>query len=176
MNMPRVDGQELARHGFGGHLRLDVVGDAIELPSQRVGNHRDRFGQPDVAHAAIVHLLLELFAGQAGADLLLERSLRMRASWMRSTLIASTRTPVSMIGSASMTKARIHAGPEHGHLGLLRHLMHGPRVAHVALGRIGQLLGRRHDRPQASGSTRSGRARPSSTNWCTARRHPASPP
>ena len=35
-----------------GDLRLDVVGDAIELPAERVGNHLDRLGEPDVPHGA----------------------------------------------------------------------------------------------------------------------------
>ena len=53
-------------------LRTDLVGDAIERPAHRVGNHRDRFGQPDVPHGPGVHPGLELLGREASANLLLE--------------------------------------------------------------------------------------------------------
>ncbi len=101
-----VDGEELARHRLGRHLRLDLVGDPIQLPPDRVGDHRHRLGQPDVPHAPVVHLLLELLARQPGADLLLERQPPDARVLDAIDADRSTRshTPVSVIGSASMTK------------------------------------------------------------------------
>ena len=120
-----IDREELAGHGLRRHLRLDLVGDAIELPAQRVGNHRHRLGQPDVTHAPVLDLLLELLAGQAGADLLLERQAADPRVLDAIDAIASTRsqTPVSVIGSASMAKPGIDAGAEHRHLRFLRQLV-----------------------------------------------------
>ena len=101
-----------------------------------------------MAHAAIVHLLLELLAGQAGADLLLER----QPADAR-VLDAFDLDRLDALADAGQhdrqrvhDEAGIHAGPEHGHLRLLRHRVHRARVAHVALRGIGQLLGRRDDR------------------------------
>ena len=68
-----IDGEKLARHGGIGNLRLHLVGDAIELPSERGGNHRDRFGQPDMADRSALDLALELLARQPRANLLLKR-------------------------------------------------------------------------------------------------------
>ena len=68
-----IDGEKLARHRRLGHLRLHLVGDAVELPAEGVGNHRDRFGEPDVADRSALDLALELLARQSRADLLLKR-------------------------------------------------------------------------------------------------------
>ena len=70
---PGFDRQELARRLALADLRLDLVRDLVELPAHRVGDHRDRLGEADVAHRSALDLLHELFARQAGADLLLER-------------------------------------------------------------------------------------------------------
>src|SRR5204862_4072537 len=70
---PRIDGEVFAGDGLSRHLRLNLVRDPIELPADRITDHRDRFRQPHVPHAPIVDLLLELLARQTGADLLLER-------------------------------------------------------------------------------------------------------
>src|SRR5207248_11682910 len=48
-DIARIDGKELAADGRLGDSGLDVVGDAVELPSQRIGDHRDRFGAADMA-------------------------------------------------------------------------------------------------------------------------------
>ena len=44
-DVARIDREELARHRHRRDLRLDVVGDPIERPPERVGDHRDRFGE-----------------------------------------------------------------------------------------------------------------------------------
>ena len=54
-------------------LRRNRFGHPIELPSDRVGNHLNRFGEADVADASVIHLDLELARREAGADLLLKR-------------------------------------------------------------------------------------------------------
>src|SRR5204862_2238225 len=72
-HVPGVDGEKLAGHGHRGELRLDVVADAIERPPQRVGNHRNRFGQADVTHRSVIDFSHELLGGQPGPDLLLKR-------------------------------------------------------------------------------------------------------
>ena len=61
-DVARIDRQELARHGRRRDARLDLVGDLVQLPAERVGNHRDRLGEADVADAALVDLALELLA------------------------------------------------------------------------------------------------------------------
>ena len=47
----RLDLQELALDRGLGDLRLDLVGDPVELPAERVGDHRHRLREADVAHA-----------------------------------------------------------------------------------------------------------------------------
>ena len=72
-DVSRIDGEELARRRHRGELGLDVVRDPIERPPERVGNHRNRFGEADVPHAAVGDLPLELLGRHARANLLLER-------------------------------------------------------------------------------------------------------
>ena len=68
-----VHGEQIALHRPVGDDRLDVVGDLVQLPPERVGDHLNRFGEPDVAHGALVHLAPELLEREPGADLLLKR-------------------------------------------------------------------------------------------------------
>src|SRR4029453_4193260 len=70
---PWCDREKLTGHACFGDLRLDLVGDFVELPAERIGDHRDGLGEPYVPDAAVLDLLLEFFARQARADLLLER-------------------------------------------------------------------------------------------------------
>ena len=56
-----------------GDLRMNLVGDLVELPAHRVGDHRHALGQADVTDAAVLDLLRELLGVEARANLLLER-------------------------------------------------------------------------------------------------------
>ncbi len=146
-DVSRIDREKLARDRPRRHLRLNLVGDPIQLPAHRVGNHRHRLGQPDMADAAVVDLLLKLLARQTGADLLLER----QATHARILDAIHADRIHALADAGQRDRQRIHdesrvdAGTEHGHAGLLRQLMHRTRVAHVRLRRIRQLLCRRHD-------------------------------
>src|ERR1043166_4324432 len=71
-NVTRVHGEQLAMHLFFGHPWADRIGDACERPAHGVGNHRDRFGEPDVPDRSQRNLMLELLPGKAGTNLLLK--------------------------------------------------------------------------------------------------------
>src|SRR5437762_13833439 len=68
-----IDGKELAADGRLGDSGLDVVGDPVELPSQRIGDHRDRYGQADMAAGAALDFAFESLSAERCADLLLAR-------------------------------------------------------------------------------------------------------
>src|SRR5207302_8075115 len=72
-DIARIDGKELAADGRLGDSGFDVVGDAVELPSQRIGDHRDRFGEADMADVAALDFAVELLSAEPRADFLLER-------------------------------------------------------------------------------------------------------
>ena len=75
-------------------------------------------------------------------------SRRMRASWMRSTRMRSTRsqTPVSAIGSASITNPGFTPVPSTATFAFFASASIGRARTSCCPGRIGQLLGRRDDR------------------------------
>ena len=125
---------------------------------ERVGDHRDRLGQPDVAHAAVVHLLLELLGREAGADLLLER----QPADARVLHAVDDDAIDALADRRQRDRQRVHreagvdAGAEHRDLRLLRQRVNLPRLADVRVAGIRQLLGRRDDRRSSpSGSSRS---------------------
>src|SRR5581483_8759225 len=143
-----IDREELARDRHRCELRLNLVADPIERPAERVRDHRDGLGQPDVAHAAVVHLLLELLGGEAGADLLLERQPADSG-----VLDAIDEDAIDALAHRrERDRQRVHreagvdAGAEHGDSRLLRHRVDRARLPDVRVARIRELLGGRHDR------------------------------
>jgi hypothetical protein len=62
----------LALDGARCDFRRDLIGDTIELPSDRVGNHLNRFGKPDVPQRSVLDTTLELLRREPGTDLSLE--------------------------------------------------------------------------------------------------------
>src|SRR2546429_6772173 len=72
-DIARIDGKELAADGRLGDPGLDLVGNAVKLPAQRIGDHRDRFGQADMADVAARDFAFELLPAEPCADFLLER-------------------------------------------------------------------------------------------------------
>src|SRR6185369_12082323 len=124
-DVPGIDGQVLARDRHLRDLRLDFVADAVERPAERVGDHRDRLGEPDVLDAAVAHAFLKLLGGQARADLLLERQPAVaRVLHARHAhAVHTTARGGQRDGDRVHDEAWVDAGAEHGHLGLLR-----PRV------------------------------------------------
>ena len=67
-----IHGQQLALDGAGCDLRGDLIGDTIEPPSDRVGNHLNRLGEADMPQRAVLDAPLELLGREPGADLALE--------------------------------------------------------------------------------------------------------
>ena len=143
-----IDGEKLARHRHLRELGFDDVADAVQRPAERVGDHRDRLGEADVLDAAVVHALLKLLGREARANLLLKRQPAVAR-----VLDAVHRDAVHPLAGRHQRdrqrvhhEARVDAGAEHGHLGLLRPGVYLTRLTDVRVARVGQFLGRRDDR------------------------------
>ena len=107
----------------------------VQLPAERVGNHRDRFGKADVAHAPVVDLLLELLAREAGADLLLER--QPADARVLHAIDADRLHAFAHAGQRDRQRVhhepRVHARAEHRNLGFFRELHGWPRAYFMLL-------------------------------------------
>ena len=159
---PGLHGQELARHARLGDLRLDLVGHPIELPPHRRGNHRNRLGQPDVAHRLLLHPRRELFAREARPDLLLKR----QPADAR-ILDAVDGDPVDALADAGERdgegvhdEAGVHAGAEHRDLWPSSPRHRWRRQPTLVVPRVGELLGGRDDRASSPGGSSRSVARP----------------
>ncbi len=144
---PGLNCKELARDARLGNLRLDLVGDAIELPTQRVCDHCNRLGKADVPYRPLLHPFGELLAREARPDLLLER----QAPDAR-VLDAVDGDAVHALAHAGQCdrqcvhdEAGVHARAEHRHPCPFRRNVDGACQPALVVPRVGQLLGRRHD-------------------------------
>src|SRR5579871_1844305 len=146
-DVARVDREKLARDRHRRELRLNVVADPIQRPAERVGNHRDRFGQADVPHAPIVDFLLELLGREACADLLLER----QPADARVLHAVDDDAVDALADGGQRDRQRVHreagidAGSEHGHFRFLRQRVNRARLPDMRVAGIRQLLRRRDD-------------------------------
>ena len=133
-----------------------------ERPAERVGDHRDRFGQPDVPDAAVVDFLLELLGRQAGADLLLER--QAADARVLDPVDGHAIDPLAHAGQHDRQcvhrETRIDAGAEHADLRFLRPRVNLPRLADVRVDRDTTVpRSSKRSASSTSGSSRSAAAR-----------------